>query len=182
VAEAGTGAEALAQARATDPDVVLMDIAMPDMNGIEAAAQIREKCPRTRVIVLSMYGDSEHVHRALAAGASGYLLKERASVEVIEALRAVYSGCRFFSQGVTRPSEAPGAPIGASPLESLSKRERQVLQLVVEGHSSAEIGRRINLSRKTIESYRSRLMKKLGVGDLATLVKFAIQHGLTPPL
>jgi DNA-binding NarL/FixJ family response regulator len=181
VAEASTGREALARARETDPDVVLMDIAMPDMNGIEAAALIREKCPRTRIIVLSMHHDSEHVHRALEAGASGYLLKERAAVEVLAALRMVHAGHTYLSEGVTLHARASGGTLSPGPLESLSRRERQVLQLVVEGHSSAAIGLKTNLSRKTVESYRSRLMKKLGVADLPALVKFAVRHGLTPP-
>jgi DNA-binding NarL/FixJ family response regulator len=180
VATAANGREAVAAALRLQPDVVVMDISMPELNGIEATQAIRERCPRTGVVVLSMHSNREHVHRAFAAGALGYVLKEAAGAEVVAAVRAAAAGRRYVSRAVDDPPAAAGAR-GAGPLASLSPREREVLQLVVEGRSSAEIARRIHLSPKTVDTYRSRLMKKLGVADLPALVKFALRHGLTPP-
>ena len=177
VAQAGDGREALRRALETSPDVVLLDIAMPGLNGIEAAALLREKCPTARILMLSMHATSEHVHRALAAGASGYLLKESAAAEIVAAVRSVHAGKQYLSHAVA----AFGRIAAASPLARLSARERQVLQLVVEGRTSAQIAAIVHLSPKSVESYRSRLMKKLGVADLPALVKFALLHGLTPP-
>jgi DNA-binding NarL/FixJ family response regulator len=183
VGEASNGREALKLARETAPDVVLMDIAMPELNGVEATRLIRERCPATRIIVLSMHSTSEHVHRALAAGASGYLLKESAWQEVVAAVHSVSEGGQYFCKSTAAMLDAaPGSDKRArSPLESLSDRERQVLQLVVEGYSSARIAGIVNISPKSVETYRSRLMKKLGVADVPSLVKFALEHGLTPP-
>jgi DNA-binding NarL/FixJ family response regulator len=178
VAEAGEGREALRLSEELAPDVAILDVTMPGLNGIEAAAVLRERSPHTRIVILSMHSDTEHVHRALAAGASAYLLKGSASDEIVEAIRVVTAGGQYLSRelaSVDAPrADAPG------PLESLSARERQVLQLVVEGHSSAEIAALIHLSPKSVDTYRSRLMKKLGVTDVTALVKFAVQHGLTP--
>lgn len=181
VGEAANGHTALDFVQQLAPDVVIMDIAMPVLNGVEAARLIRGRFPATRLIMLSMHSTSEHVHRALAAGASGYLLKESAVREVIEAVRAVHAGRQFVSAAIADLAEARPGLDGASPLESLSSRERQVLQLVVEGKSSAAIAVIVHLSPKSVETYRSRLMKKLGVKDLPPLVKFAVEHGLTPP-
>jgi len=183
VAEVGDGREAVRRAAELKPDVALMDISMPEMNGIEAARIIREKCPGTKVIILSMHASSEHVHRALAAGAAGYLLKDTAGSEVMAAVRAVSAGRRYLDAAIADSVRLRAANAAAvrGPLESLSSRERQVLQLVAEGKSSMEIARIVHLSPKTVETYRSRLMKKLGVPDVAALVKFAVRHGLTPP-
>ena len=182
VGEAATGREAVELAAALKPQAVVMDIAMPELNGIEATRRITERSPETRVVVLSMYADAEYLFRAFQAGASGYLLKESAVDEIVAALRAACAGRRYVGQGIAldgAPEEILAAR--ASPLERLSAREREVLQLVVEGHSSTEIGAAIHLSPKTVDSYRSRLMKTLGVKDFAALVKFAVQHGLTRP-
>jgi DNA-binding NarL/FixJ family response regulator len=182
VAVVSDGREAIRAAAELQPDVVIMDIAMPGMNGIEAAQRICEEHPATQVIMLSMHDTAEHVYRSLMAGASGYLLKESAGREVVEAVRAVRSGKRYLSQRIAAlPAleERLAAREGASPLESLSKREREILQLVVEGQASARIAEILHLSPKTVETYRSRLMQKLGIGDIPALVKFAVQHGLT---
>lgn len=178
VGTASTGLEAVRAARTLAPDVLVTDISMPDLNGIEATRAIRERDGRIAIVVLSMHSSSEHVARAFAAGANGYVLKDAASDEIVAAVRTVASGGRYLSAELKEAASAPTAQ-RHSPLASLSARERQVLQLVVEGRSSAQIALQIHLSPKTVETYRSRLMKKLGVADLPALVKFAVQHGVT---
>ncbi|HEX7811150.1 MAG TPA: response regulator transcription factor [Burkholderiales bacterium] len=182
VAEAGDGRDAIRHAEELSPDVVIMDLSMPGLNGVEAARLLHEKCPGIRIVMLSMHSSSEYVFRAFQAGATGYLLKESAGAEVEAAVRAVYAGRRYLSRKLGALDPAMQTAQGqASPLESLSARERQVLQLVVEGHSSSGIAELVHLSPKSVETYRSRLMKKLGVRDIPALVKFAVEHGLTPP-
>jgi len=181
IGTASNGREAVRLARELTPDVVVMDISMPDLNGIEAARQIHVRAPSVRIVILSMHANREHVHQALAAGAEGYVLKESAATEVATAVRAVAAGRRYLSPAIEAAMLEAGGSTMRGPLESLSAREREVLQLVVEGGSSAEIARTVHLSPKTVETYRSRLMKKLGVHDVTALVKFAVQHGLTPP-
>lgn len=177
----GNGRDAVRQATVLKPDVVIMDISMPDMNGIEAAELLRKKHPEISVIMLSMHSSSEHVYRAVSAGATGYLLKESAGEEIVNAVRTVHAGRTYMGQALETLERRSGPRTGdGGPLASLSTRERQVLQLVVEGHSSAEIATLVHLSPKSVETYRSRLMKKLGIADVTGLVKFAIQHGLTP--
>jgi DNA-binding NarL/FixJ family response regulator len=181
---ASNGRDAIRQVPKLDPDVVVMDIAMPKLNGIEATARICEDCPSIRVIILSMHDTSEHIFQALKAGARGYLIKESAGKEVIAAVRAVHSGRRYLSQKIEEKvienyiDYRKTAP-DRSPLEKLSLREKEILQLVVEGKSSAEIAESLFISPKTVETYRSRLMQKIGIKDIPGLVKFAIQHGLT---
>lgn len=177
VGSVGNGREAVRAAIATAPDVVLMDLTMPEMNGIEATREIRSRMPATLVVVLSMHSNREHVFQAMKAGAMGYVLKDAASAELVKAVRAVCAGARYVSPAIGPLLELSGQ---RGPLESLSKRECQVLQLVVEGRTSGEIASAINLSRTSVDTYRSRLMKKLGVSDIASLVKLAVQHGLTP--
>jgi DNA-binding NarL/FixJ family response regulator len=184
VGEAASGRESVRQVQQLRPDVVLMDIAMPELNGIDATLEIHASCPATQIVILSMYSTAEHIFRAFQAGARGYLLKESAGQEVVEAVRAVQAGRRYLSRGIAESVvdeyiRQHNVKLEKSPLERLSSRERQVLQLVVEGKSSAEIGHTLSLSPKTIETYRSRLMEKLGITDIPSLVKFAIQHGLT---
>jgi DNA-binding NarL/FixJ family response regulator len=179
---AGDGREAVRMADSALPDVAIMDISMPVMNGIEAAERIRANHPDMQVIMLSMHDTVEHVYRAIKAGAQGYLLKESASREIVEAVRAVMAGRRFLSErvaGMASLQERLSARSPQSPVESLSKREREILQLVVEGRTSAEIAVLLALSPKTVETYRSRLMRKLGVADIPALVKFALRHGFT---
>jgi DNA-binding NarL/FixJ family response regulator len=181
IGTAGNGREAVRIARELTPDVVVMDISMPELNGVEAAREIRVRAPSVRIVMLSMHANREHVHQALAAGAEGYVLKEAAATEVVAAVRAVAAGRRYLSPAMESAMLEAGGSTARGPVESLSTRERQVLQLVVEGKSSAEIACTVHLSPKTVETYRSRLMKKLGVADVTALVKFAVQHGLTPP-
>jgi DNA-binding NarL/FixJ family response regulator len=177
---AANGREALAAVLQSKPAVVIMDIAMPEMNGIEAARRIHAELPETRIVILSMHAGAEHVFQALEAGARGYVLKESAAREIVEAVRAVQLGRRYLSAPVAEVlAERIGRRAAVSPLESLSARERQILKLVADGCSSARIAEMLHLSPKTVDTYRSRLMDKLNLSDLASLVKFAIQHGLT---
>lgn len=184
VGEAGDGRTAVRESRRQSPDVVIMDIAMPELNGVEATRQIRKGVTDARVVILSMHATSEHIFQALEAGALGYLLKESAGQEIVKAVRSVHAGRRYLSQRIAetvvddyilqRQRRPP-----RSPLETLSSREREILQLVVEGNSSAKIAEILHLSPKSVETYRSRLMHKLGIRDVPGLVKFAIEHGLT---
>jgi DNA-binding NarL/FixJ family response regulator len=182
IGEAEDGNRAIKGINSKRPDVVVMDITMPELNGIDAAQVIHETLPEVGIVILSIHSDLEHIFRALQAGAQGYLLKESAGSEVISAVRAVYLGRRYLSPSIrdlVMEAYLNNRQI-QSPLELLSMREREVLQLTVEGSSSAAIAERMNLSPKTIETYRSRLMGKLGVHDLTELVRFAIKHGITP--
>lgn len=185
IADAANGRDAVRQVAQLRPDVVIMDIAMPELNGIEATRQIREVCPSTQVVILSIYSTKEHIFRALQVGARGYLLKESAGVEVINAVRDVHAGQRYLSRKISdrvvdEYIRQRKVAEESSPLERLNSHEREILQLVVEGKSSSEIAKVLYLSSKTVETYRSRLMKKLEVSDIPSLVKFAIQYGLTP--
>ena len=185
VGHAAGGRKAVREVQQLRPDVVIMDIAMPELNGIEATKQIHETCPFTQVVILSIYASKQHIFQALQAGAQGYLLKESAGQEVVHAIRTVHAGRRYLSQHISAAliddyvQQRQAVPV-KSPLEKLSIRERQILQLVVEGKTSTEIAEILFLSPKTVETYRSRLMQKLGIRNLPSLVKFAIQHGLTP--
>jgi DNA-binding NarL/FixJ family response regulator len=182
VGAVGDGREAVRESRRLEPDVVVMDVTMPELNGIEAAGQIHDACPATSVVMLSMHSDVEHVYRALRAGARGYLLKSSAGSEVAEAVRAVISGRRYLSSKIAESvlDDYIRKRSTDSPLESLSPRERQILQLIAEGRATADIARMLSLSPKTVDTYRSRMMAKLGINDLPALIKFAVQHGLTP--
>jgi DNA-binding NarL/FixJ family response regulator len=184
VGEAGDGYQAVDQVLKLKPDVVVMDIAMPNLNGIEATLQILNARPSVKVVILSIHSSDEYISRALKAGAFGYLLKESAGKEVVQAVKTAYLGHRYLCQKISEAiigdyidmkEENPAR----SPLSRLSLREREVLQLIVEGKTSKEIAQMLLLSPKTIETYRNRLMVKLGIKDIAGLVKFAIQHGIT---
>lgn len=173
--------EAVRRSIETGPDVVLMDHAMPVLNGTEAAHLIRERCPRTRVIMLSMYSNRVHVLRALQAGATGYVVKKSAAKEVVDAIRVVHKGGRFLSKQLADSviDQVVHKTGSEDPLERLSSRERQVLQMLAEGHAMARIATTLSLSPKTVETYRARMMEKLDIHDFATLIKFAIQYGIT---
>jgi len=157
---------------------------MPELNGIEATRLILEAYPSVKVIILSMHSDAEHIFWSLRAGVQGYVLKKSAGQEVVDAIRSVYAGHRYISQSIAETVIDEYIRISQdtsprSPLEKLSSREKEVLQLVVEDKSTAEIAEILYLSPKTVHTYRSRLMKKLGMHSVSGLVKFAIQHGLT---
>ena len=174
------GREALRKVEELQPEVVVMDISMPQLNGIEATELIRKRSPHTQVVILSMYSNQECVWRALRAGAHGYIPKKSASKEVIDAIRTVYNGGRYASQEIAASiiDNYLRGYVPTSPLDALSVRERQVLQLLVEGKPNADIAQTLCLSPKTVETYRSRIMQKLHVGNIPELVKFAIRQGL----
>jgi DNA-binding NarL/FixJ family response regulator len=152
---------------------------MPELNGADATRAILQRDPKCRVIVLSMYAQREYVRRALKAGAAGYVVKRSAAKEVVEAIRAVHAGQRYLSPRVADVVlEDYSDDKQDDPLARLSAREREVLQLLAEGRTGAEIAQRLSLSQKTVETYRARLVEKLGIRDLAGLVRFAIQRGL----
>ncbi len=184
VGEAADGWDAVRQITRLQPMVAVLDIAMPRLNGIDATRQIRQECASTQVVILSMHATSEHIYQALKAGAIGYVLKEAAATELVSAVRAAAQGQRYMNQKSSDQLIGDylmqrGMLERESPLAKLTAREREVLQLVVEGKTSVEIAEIVSLSQKTVESYRSRLMQKLEIKDVPTLVKFAIQHGLT---
>lgn len=184
VGEANNGVEALRLAQNACPDVAILDIGMPEMNGIECAEKMHLLCPQTAIIMLSIHGTSEYVIRAVHAGAKAYLLKDSLSREIIRAIRAVHDGQYIVSRKLAErlmelDLDAADLVTSKSPLATLSPQEQRVLQYVVEGMTSAEIADVLFLSAKTVETYRSRIMTKLGIENLPELVKFAILHGIT---
>jgi DNA-binding NarL/FixJ family response regulator len=187
VGEASDGLQMVRQFRSLTPDVIIADIAMPNLSGIAAIRRLRQAGSTVGAIILSMHSTAKHVHDALHAGADGYLLKQSVSTELIEAIRVVASGHRYLSPGISdilvrnhAIEREPGVTAAPSSLDSLSPREREVLQLVVEGMTSATIAQLLHLSPSTVDTYRSRMMRKLGVGSIAELVRLAMQSGLSP--
>ena len=181
VGTAANGRLALEQIVALTPDVAILDLSMPELDGISLTRQILAARPKTAIVILSMHSSAQHVFQALEAGALSYLLKESAGREIAETVRAVHLGRRHLGGRIAEiVAEGISNRRSTSPIESLSNREREILKLVADGLSSAEIGRRLSLSPKTVDTYRSRLMQKLQITDLAGLIKFAILHGLTP--
>ncbi len=177
---ARNGADAVRYSLEFKPDVVVMDNAMPVMNGTEAARKITKRNPRIQVVMLSMHSNSVHVYRALQAGARGYVVKSSLADELLDAIRAVHSRRRYLSKPLDDELlDRLMSDVPEDPLTRLSARERQVLQMIAEGSSVADIAETLSLSRKTVETYRERMMEKLGLDNLAALVKFAVQQGVT---
>ena len=181
VAEVGDGREALRAVAAHRPDVALMDIMMPGLNGLDATARVAKAFPRTRVVVLSMNADEDSVLRALRAGAVGYLVKTADPAELELAIRAAARGETFLSSAISQ--HVVGACLKRvgmerTSLERLTSRQREVLQLVAEGHATKEIAAQLGISAKTAEGYRGELMKALDIHDVASLTRFAIRAGL----
>lgn len=183
VGEAASGEEALALAESARPDVVLMDIAMKGMTGLEAAARLRGLMPEVRVVILSMHSGEEYVLQALRAGAAGYLLKDAATGELELALRSVIRGESWFSPAVSRQVVEGYAQRvdGEQAVEPLTARQREVLALVAAGKSTKEIAYALNLSVKTIETHRAQIMERLGIRDVPGLVRYALRIGLVRP-
>jgi DNA-binding NarL/FixJ family response regulator len=176
VGEAGDGHEALAGIERTRPDVVVMDIAMPHLNGLEVTRRVRKSMPRTRVLVLSMYEDPDFVHEILDAGAAGYVLKGSAAKELLDALQVVRRGQTYLAADLAQ--HAAPSRRRASADGPLTARERETLQLLAEGNSHAQIAARLNISPKTVETHRRHIGAKLGIRDLAGLVKYAVRKRL----
>ena len=181
VGEARDGHEALRLVAERRPDVLLLDVALPQLNGIEVAERLRDT-PGTRVLILSMFANEEYVLRSLRAGAAGYLLKDSTVVELASALRSVAEGGSFLSPAVSGHVLAAYVrrvgDEGVPPEPALTPRQREVLQLIAEGHGTKEIASRLSLSAKTVETHRAQLMERLGIHDVAGLVRYAIRAGI----
>lgn len=180
VGTADNGREAVDTARRTFPDVVVMDIAMPNMNGIEATRQLSRLLPQTKVIVLTMYAEEEYIVQALQAGVRGYLLKKAAAAELIQAVRTVERGDFYLSSEISNVvvQRFLTAESRLADIEPLSEREREILQLVAEGNTNRQIARALDISTKTVDTYRTRMMAKLDLHDTAALVRYAIRKGI----
>ena len=185
VAQAGDGIEALELVEAHRPDVVLTDIAMPRMSGLALATRLAETHPEIRVVILSMHADEEYVSEALRVGAAGYLLKDSDTSELEQAFHALTRGQTYLSPGVSPQVMAAyqkAAKGVGSPDDPLSPRQREVLRLIAEGHTTKAIARALGVSVKTVESHRAQLMDRLDIHDVASLVRYAIRIGLIGPV
>jgi DNA-binding NarL/FixJ family response regulator len=178
VGEASNGREALEQAALLTPDVVVMDVAMPELNGIEATRRMKEATPHSRVLALSMHKDSVYVREILRAGARGYLLKDAVDEDLIAAVRAVSRGEGYLSPGVADAVLTDYRQHVTDPIDLLTTREREVLQLIAEGKTNKEIATLLNLSVYTVDAHRGRIMEKLNLHSTGELVRFAIRKGL----
>jgi DNA-binding NarL/FixJ family response regulator len=187
IAEAENGAEGVLTTRQARPDIVVMDISLPGMNGIEATAEILKTCPQTKVIILSMYDDEHSVISSIRAGACAFVLKKASEVDLMEALRSVAKGGSYLSPQVSERLLARirrgdlGDKAKTNVLDALSPRELQVMRMVAEGKTSKEIAVLLNLGLQTVRSYRKTMMKKLGVRNVAGLTQIALATGLTHP-
>ncbi len=182
VGEADSGTRAIEEVSRLDPDVVLMDIAMPGLGGIEATIELKKLGKRSKVLILSQYEDREYVRRLLKAGVSGYVLKKSAGAELANAIRAVHRGGLVLDPEVARTAMAEANPTaggeGADPYDALTDREKQVLKLVAEGRSNKEVAEVLGISVKTAMSHREHVMEKLGVHNRTELVRFALKRGV----
>jgi two-component system response regulator NreC len=183
VGEAGDGREAVKMAAALVPDVAILDIAMPLLNGIEATRQILRRVPSCKVLILSMHADEPYIARALQAGARGYLLKDSASTDLLRAVSAVASGKAFFSAVISQAMiddyvrRVADASI-QDPYETLSEREREIFQLIAEGHSNKDVALILSISPATVETHRAHILQKLDVHNTAELVLYAVRKGV----
>jgi len=186
VAEAADGREAIERIAQTGPDVAILDISMPEVSGLEAARRLQAEAPDVKVLILSMHDESEYVMRAVHAGAAGYLLKDDAGpAHLRQAVRAVHAGESYFSPAVaaTLTDALRGGSSGSSdPLERLTGREREVLRLVAAGNSNKQIAAQLGISRRTVESHRESMMRKIEIRTVAGLTRFALENGLLDDL
>jgi DNA-binding NarL/FixJ family response regulator len=182
VGEAENGRQAVAQAKKTLPDVVVMDVAMPGLNGLEATRQIVRNIPSSKVLVLTSYGDDDYVTQLLEAGATGYLVKQTAAADLLKAIREVHAGNAFFSPSIAKrlrqqQSETLAAGLPATRPSRLTSREAEVLQLVAEGLANKQIAAELAISIKTVEKHRQQAMNKLNIHDVAGLTRYAVAKG-----
>jgi two-component system, NarL family, response regulator NreC len=178
VGEAGNGREAVELAESMKPDIVVMDVAMPELNGIEATRRLSTSSPHTRVVALSMHKDNVYVREILRAGARGYLLKDSVAADVVNAIRAVARGESYLSPAVSNAVLDDYRKHVTNPIDLLSSREREVLQMLAEGKTNKEIAVVLNLSVYTVDAHRGRIMEKLNVHSINELVRFAVRNGL----
>ena len=184
IGEVSDGREAFSMAKELDPDIILMDIAMPGLNGLEATRRLRRTCPRTKVLMLSMYTNEEYLKEALRAGAAGFLLKDADRTEFELAIKTVCRGGTYLAPALAKFTvdafcRDDTAPTG--PLAKLTARQREILQLVAEGCSTKQIAQRLNLSVKTVETHRTQIMDRLEIHDIPGLVRLAVRTGLVAP-
>jgi DNA-binding NarL/FixJ family response regulator len=178
VGEAQDGHQAVRETQRLQPDVVMLDVAMPLLNGVEAARQIARKVPATKVLILSAYSDDQHVVQAVEAGASGYLMKQMAPNDLLQAVREVQKGNAFFSPGVTKGLLPHMRKTLCNGRPTLSSREAEVLQLVAEGYGNKQIADVLSISVKTVEKHRQTLMQHLNIHNIATLTRYAVSNGV----
>jgi two-component system, NarL family, response regulator NreC len=181
VSEAADGQEVLRSVEKTQPDIAIIDIAMPILNGVDAAREMRKSAPKTKVILLTQHYEDQYVLEALRAGVKAYVLKSQATEDLVHAIQAVCRGSVYFSSSISRTLVDAYLSKSSDSTDPLSGRERQVLQLVGEGKSTKDIAVRLGISAKTAESHRAHLMKKLGIHETASLVRYAIRSGLIQP-
>lgn len=181
VGEASDGREAIHMVRSLDPDIAILDVSMPGLNGIDAAHEIHRLAPRTQVLLLTMYHEEAYILEALRAGIRGYILKDQAATDLVAAIGDVMRGSIYLSPGISEAVVKAYKSKSETPGEPLSSRERQVLQLVAEGNTTKKIASILNVSVKTADSHRTRIMKKLGIHETASLVRYAIRAGLIKP-
>ena len=182
VGEAADGAEAVAEALHHRPDLAILDVAMPRLTGLQATREIKALAPEVGVLILSMHDDERYLFEALKAGASGYVLKQKADQDLVDAVRAVARGDSFLTNSAMGSLVREWmADASAGPREPLSPREQEVLKLIAEAHTNREIGELLGLSAKTVESHRASILRKLGMRDRVELVRYAIRRGLVEP-
>ncbi len=188
VGEAENGEEAIARTHELEPDVIVIDLSMPKLSGIEAVKIIKRRYPRTQILVLTMHENEEYIVQIVKTGASGYIIKTAGKDELVKAIRTVAVGEKFFSHkvseilvdGFMRKSD-PSSSGGLTDQAPLTRREKEILALVAEGLTNQEIGKRLFISPRTVDTHRTNIMQKLDIHDIANLVRYAIERGLVPP-